>query len=161
MQLSAQQRFRAWVCLCVTDREREIPLLLSSKWSEFWTVIDGVPGWIAKFTETHPEHLAQADAGQLKRHHFDTCPTMMTSHPVHTGGGNRWFVSSAIYIGSFLKHLPPSKRCYDGRWKDEHMRSRNKSEGGLFQMTASACLNVTILFMVTHLCVYEQAWFVF
>lgn len=72
-----------------------------------------------EFTETHPEHLAQADASQ----HFDTCPTVMTSHPVHTAGGNRWFVSSAIYHGCFLKHLPPRKRCCDGRWIDEHMRA--------------------------------------
>lgn len=89
------------------------------------------------------EHLAQADAGQLKRHHFDTCPTMMTSHPVHTGGGNRWFVSSAIYIGCFLKHFPPSKRCYDGRWIDEHMKENTKVKEDSFkwQHDNSICLS--------------------
>lgn len=90
----------------------------------------------AKFQRVHwNTHLDQADASQQKRHHFDTCPTVMTSHPVHTAGGNRWFVSSAIYQGCFLKHLPPRQKMLwlkMNRWTHE---SGNKSEGGFFQMS--------------------------
>lgn len=143
MQLSAQERFS----VCVSDRKRKrekecrkchhfchLSRSLNDKSSEqlLTAFQDGQKEQgnflqsSRKFTETHPEHLAQADASQQKRHHFDTCPTVMTSHPVHTAGGNRWFVSSAIYHGCFLKHLPPRKRRCDGRWIGEHMREEWK-----------------------------------
>lgn len=81
-----------------------------------------VHGVCVLIQHTHTRSIfAHADARRYSGH-FDTCPRVPTSHPVYTAWGNRWFVSSAIYIQCILKHLSPSQKHYHERWIEEHKR---------------------------------------
>ncbi len=69
-----------------------------------------------------------------KDNHFDTCPNVMTSHPVRTAGGQQMFCVICYLPRVLSKNICRlAKNVVMERWIDGHMKAVIKVKEGFFQ----------------------------
>lgn len=174
------------LCVWVTERKREIervkempPFLSSkwiSKWQELWTVIDGIPGWpkkkkeegnslqsSRKFTETHrascPGRCQPAEKTPLW--YLSNCDDITSS--LHSRG--QQMVCVICYLPRVLSKTSSASQKMlwwkMNRWTHE---SRNKSEGGFFQMSPwqrHLPGRMRLFYLWLHICECTNKWDLF